>query len=247
PSARAPAGEPASPPPWSGSASRRISRYEASTRSRRSWAKRSAPPAFRGGAPALRGGELGERPLVQLVPVAAHEHVPPDQHRHAGPPLPVAKANQGLGFPHRLTGGVVLDEAVAVLDEEPAGLAGKLERAIAVDGMGVERPALVRHAGLSQSAASQLRGRAVARAIIEDDAHVGSVVGPTRSVKRTGASWRRRAGSGRSGRAWRAYFLPASFFLLTEPQIFFGISEGPVGPDPNTDSLGSLHPFKLSE
>src|SRR5262249_61969263 len=110
PSARAPAGEPASPPPWSGSASRRISRYEASTRSRRSWAKRSAPPAFRGGAPALRGGELGERPLVQLVRVAAHEHVPADQHGHAEQPLLLEKPSEGLGLAHPPPGGGRLDE-----------------------------------------------------------------------------------------------------------------------------------------
>src|SRR5215467_5032556 len=76
-------------------------------------------------------------------------------------------------------GGVVLDEAVAILHEEAAGGTGELERAIAVDGMGVECPALVGHAGFSQSAAGQLRRGAIAGAIVEDDVHAGSVVSPT--------------------------------------------------------------------
>src|SRR5215469_11929787 len=84
-----------------------------------------------------------------------------------------------LGFADRLTGGVVLGEAVAILHEEAAGGTGELERAIAVDRMGVEWPALVGHAGFSRSAAGQLRRGAIAGAIVEDDVHAGSVVGPT--------------------------------------------------------------------
>ena len=42
----------------------------------------------------------------------------------------------------------------------------------------------------------------------------------------------------------RAYFF-ASFFRFTYAQIFFVISEGPMGVEPMTDSSVSLHPLKL--
>src|SRR5215813_3167758 len=42
------------------------------------------------------------------------------------------------------------------------------------------------------------------------------------------------------------YFLPRRFFL-TYAQIFFVISEGPMGLSPMTDSSVSVQPLKLSE
>ena len=120
-----------------------------------------------------------------------------------------------LGVAHGLPAGITPHEAGARLDEESLGPARQAKRAIAIHRMRLEGPALEVHARLGQGPAGQLGGRAVTALVVEDGPHGESVVAGLGQVKRTGTSWRRRAGSGRSGsRSWRDYFL-ASLFRFT--------------------------------
>src|SRR3989442_3430830 len=147
---------------------------------------------------------------------------------------------QRLGVAHGLLDGVSPHEAGARLDEESLGPARQAKRAIAIHRMRLERPALEVHARIGQSPAGQLGGGTVAALVVEDGPHGESVVAGRGQVKRTGTSWRRRAGSGRSGsRSWRDYLF-ARLFPFTQTPIFFVLSEGAIGGAALTDSLVGL-------
>src|SRR3989454_4971298 len=206
PSAIAPAGAIGRRCPWTISARSPTWRSPASTRFPRSSARR---------------GRLRQRARVELVGIAPRQEIAPDEHGDTEKPVLMEQPVQRLSVAHGLLDGVSPPEAGARLDEESLGPARQAKRAIAIHRMRLERPALELHARIGQSPAGQLGGGTVAALVVEDGPHGESVVGGRRQVKRTGTSWRRRAGSGRSGsRSWRGLLFGRLLPLSPAPSFF---------------------------
>jgi hypothetical protein len=189
--------------------------------------------------------------VVQLLSVATDEEIVADEDRHPQETVVMDQEAEPLGIRQRVAGSVEANDVLAHLDQEPARASRQRERSRLIDAMRIDGSALEDDA-TPREILPRFGGCRSVVLVVEDGRHVASFSGDFSEVnclstRRKTAERPEGAGQAQDdprSAQWSPY-LPAMRFFFTYAQIFFVISEGPMGLGPMTDSSVSVQPLKL--